>query len=247
MNDWWLRKITDYWDYQVGAVFGMAKRLEVACRTTYGHQRARDEIATAVSRQVGELSDDHLALVAFAMVEDLYKSAASLTYWDEYLSEYLALSARTFGRRLSERGFTLHYLVDNTFEASETGLSGPTIWYPKFFRSAGFAYICPQEVARTIMAHDKRDPAAFVELLPVYIDEARYIARQAVRRLHEQGDHYCHLDTDWVETSFEVSMEARTLPGVITVFRNEAPAKGSKSQVTINPPRRGRAETAALN
>jgi len=239
MNDWMLRKITDYWDLQVGAVFAMAQRLEAAGRTPDGRQRARDEIPTAVSRQVEALSDDHVALAAFAMVEDLYKSAASLTYWNEYLAEYLALSAGTFGRCLSERGFTLHYLVDNTFEASETGLSGPTIWFPTFFRSAGFGYVCPQEIARTLMTHDHCDPAAFIALLPRYIDEARNVASEAVRRLHKQGAHYCHLDADWVDTSFAVSMDAREVPGVITVVRNEAPVKGSKSQLTIIPPRPG--------
>ena len=240
MKEWWLRKITDYWDFQVGAVFGMAQRLEAACRTPDGRQLAQDEIPTAVSCQVGALSDDHVALAAFAMVEDLYKSAVSLTYWDEYLAGYLALSARTFGRCLSERGFTLHYLVDNTFEASETGLSGPTIWFPKFFRSAGFGYVCPQEIARTLMAHDHRDPAAFIALLPRYIDEAREVASGAVRRLHERGGHYCHLDADWVDTSFAVSMEVREMPGVITVVRNAAPVNGSKSQLTIIPPYPGR-------
>ena len=229
---WMLKRVTDYWDQQVGAVYAHAQQLEGM--DPAAREAALDEIATSVSRHAQALNDELLARVGFIMVEDLYKAVCALSYWDDSIAEYLAASAGVFCDALAARGFQLRYVIDNAYEANAAGLSGPAEWFPLWFTAAGLNYICPQHLAFKLMESRGREPGA--GLLAEFIVDGRGAGRGLVDRCLKERGHYVFLDTDATDASLAPALSDPSAPGSILVFRKEAPVPGSKCVVNITPP-----------
>jgi hypothetical protein len=227
--NWQLEKIVDYWDQRVQAIDTLSRQLA----TVPDEQREAQlkQIQAAILSRAAELSDEDLVLASFVMTDDLYQAVSVLPAWDDALADYLRTSVGAFLSVLHGRGYAIHYVVDNAFKQTTDGMNGPLEWYPTWFRTAGLKYICPQAIAPDIMKHDGYTAEQYFQQLPRYIREARLVANAVVERCHEGNDSYFFLDTDYVPESFKVPLSAKDAPGVIHVFRNDAPIKGSKCAV----------------
>jgi hypothetical protein len=224
MPQWMLPRITDYWDSQVDAI----ERLSLVLAETPEPDRPAQIklIGEAVARHVDVLSDDMLRLSAVAVVEDLYKSALRLTSLDDTPLQYLHASAAPYFRALSQRGYTVHYFIDNTFSR----LDGPVIAFPLWFRAASLAYLCPQEIAATSCEKDK--PASeWPSLVAKYGADGRAVADGLVDRCHKERRHFVYLDID--SDGFQVALKTSGAPGVIHVMRSAAPTPGSRIVVNM--------------
>jgi hypothetical protein len=220
-----LPKVTDYWDEQVGAIDAAVSRLAQLDATE--RATALGEIVRAIQRHTSALDDKTLVQASIAVTDDLYKAASRIGYWDQDVQEYLAASAGSFASAVRNRGWLIQYLVDN----SAPDMSRPLELFPEWFPAAGFVYVCAQAVVPRLVEADpdaaKLDPA---EVVPMYIDEARYVAGEIVGRCHETRQHFVQLDTDAVESSFDKALEHRG-PSVLTIVREQAPVPGSKVSV----------------
>jgi hypothetical protein len=109
------------------------------------------------------------------------------------------------------------------------------------FNSSGFTYICPQEIALRIMwkvkliEDDKFDEEKYFFYLPKYITEARLIATDVVKDRHKDKWHYVLAEydnkaslNDYMQPMLESTQGTH---GIITLYRSEAPTKGSKCSV----------------
>lgn len=230
MQDWMLRKITDYWDAQTGAIDRLSRVLDATPPAERADQNRL--IGTAINRHCDALSDEHLILAAFIVADDLYKTAARLSYWDDALGQYLAAIGEPFFRCLTNRGYSVHYFVDNTYPT----LVGPANWFGVFFRTASLAYICPQEIA--CRAVEKGRPEAeWPALVSKYLVSSRAAAATFVDELHRDDKSFVFLDID--AEDFSVALKTQGQPGVVHVFRQAAPDSGSPCIFTKPPgPRR---------
>lgn len=226
MEGWVRPHLTDYWDERVRAIDSAARELSPLGEPE--RQAALDQIAAAVARHVEALPDELLAKGTVAIVDDLYKAACATDRWDGSLADYLNASAGTFSRLLKERGLTVQYLVDNTWE----DMSRPVRLFPDWFGACGFVYACPQKLLLDLIEADHpeagTDPATLADR---YIDEARAVASMLVRSCQEEGRHFVHLETDYVDGSFHADFSRCDAPGVLTVFRNEPAEPGTEVQV----------------
>jgi hypothetical protein len=140
-----LPKITDYWDQR-------SCHLQRLCEIvkSWNGEQAREfflSIEQAVTEHAEVLTNRQIALAAVSMVEDVYKAISVGSDCSEVVMQYLDASAGALSRKLRERGYQLHYLVDNTFQ--EYG--GPVQMFGRYFRAAGLQYVCPQETALSPM------------------------------------------------------------------------------------------------
>lgn len=229
--NWQLGKIVDYWDQRVQAIDTLSRQLA----TVPDEQREAQlkQIQAAILSRAAELPDVDLVLASSVMMDDLYKAVSVLSAWDDALADYLRTSVGSFLSVLHARGYAIHYVVDNTFEQSTTGMNGPLEWYPTWFRTTGLKYICPQAIAPDIMKHDGYTAEQYFQQLPRYIREARLVANTVVARCHDEKDSYLFLDTDSAPESFAVPNSVMDSPGVIHIFRNQAPVPGSKCIVNF--------------
>lgn len=231
MQDWFPKRITDYWDQQAEAITTAAKRLEKL--SLAGLELALAEIARGVRRHANALSEQNLLTAAFCMTDDLYKAVSVLSYWDPSLAKYLNASARTLCTLLYERGFVIRYVIDNTFSLTPVGMSGPLEWYPMWFSEAGFKYICPQHLALSFMRDDGIKTNEVLERMPQYIDEARMVTDEVLLRCQKASDHYVFLDTDAAPTSFDVAIKGFGTANTLTIFRDDPPVRGTKCAAQI--------------
>jgi hypothetical protein len=141
IRDWMLPKLIDYWDTRTSAIHHFSRVLN-AITSAEGADHVQ-KIESAIVRHTEALSDEQLTLAAFIVTDDLYKTAAHLSYWDDALEQYLAASAGAFFEALTNRGYSVNYFVDNTYPL----LIGPAHWFHVFFQTASMGYICPQEIA----------------------------------------------------------------------------------------------------
>lgn len=229
--NWQLGKIVDYWDQRVQAIDTLSRQLATA--PDEQREAQLKQIQAAILSRAAELSDEDLILASFVMMDDLYKAVSVLSARDDALADYLRTSVGSFLSVLHARGYAIHYVVDNTFEQSTAGMNGPLEWYPKWFRTAGLKYICPQAIAPDIMKHDGYTAEQYFQQLPRYIREARLVANTVVARCHDEKDSYLFLDTDSAPESFAAPNSAMDAPGVIHIFRNQAPVQGSKCAVNF--------------
>jgi hypothetical protein len=70
-------------------------------------------------------------------------------------------------------------------------------------------------------------------LIPKYIQEGREVAARAVGRCRIEKRNFVFLTTDGNEKCLENANAAKGSPGVIHVFRNEAPIPGSRIHVIM--------------
>jgi hypothetical protein len=234
MPDWMLPRLTDYWDQQVDAIERLSRVLAGMPETERVSQLA--SISAAVSRHAQILDDDILAKSAAAVVQDLYKAVCARTYLDEPLLQYLTASCQPYFQELSQRGYVVQYLIDNTWER----LDGPAIAFPIWFAAAAMLYICPQHIA--CRAFEKDSPQEeWPALVSKNIAAAREVAGQLVDRCNAEGRHFVYLDTDARDADLEVATKAIGWPGVIHIFRQEAAASGSRCVVTLPTSKRNAA------
>jgi hypothetical protein len=224
MQDWMLPNITDYWDERVEAIERLSRVLaEVPEADRLAHLKS---IVTAVTRHATALSDADLVKYAVPIVEDLYKALAKSTYYDDPLRQYLAATGSPYFHALTARGYMVHYFIDNTWDR----LDGPVIGFPIWFRAAGLFYICPQEIACSQFEKDQ-PREKWPALVSKYIDDGRSVADRLAHRCHAEGRHFVYLDID--ATDFEIAIKLGKGPGVIFVFRQEAPNPGSRCAVNL--------------
>jgi len=224
IDDWRQPNLIPYWDERTDAIRQFRGRL--AALSGDDQSIALDVVRKTVSAAVQNRSDEDLKMLVFVVGDDLYKAANADGIWDDALSRYLNASAGEFFSAVQERGYRLHYIVDNAFPDLTRPLNFD-IW----FRPCGIIYICPQQLASKMMAHDNVEPASFEENLPRYIDEGRFIADTMIKRCAEEQRHFLFLDIDSQENSFTSAQAMSDDSGVITVLRNEAPLPGSKAAV----------------
>jgi hypothetical protein len=225
--DWALPNLTDYWDQSTRAIETLSRVLKAMPPKSRAAQQSL--IRAAVGRKVGSLSDQELIRAAALMPDDLYKAAGKVNRWDDALEQYLAASSGAFLAALSARGYVVNYVIDNRFE----DLAAPVGWYPRWFTTADLFYICPQHLACWTMKDEGHPEREWPALISGYIEHAREMADAMVARCRNEARHFVFLDTDATDTSFAAAMRTQGLPGVIRIFRREAPSASSGCVVTF--------------
>lgn len=227
--NWVFQNIMDYWNQNKDAIFKHS--VEIDRFDSEVKESVFSSIESAINNFEKSASDREMAYQAFIMTEDLYRAAnRDVVSFGGTTFQYMNVSAGSFCRLLAKRGFSIHYLVDNTYEQSVWGMTKPLKIYEPWFKAAGFIYVCPQLIALKAMElHEPNDK--YFTLLPRYIKEARDIAEAIIMRCHDEQKHYMLLDTDYEPELFKKAEAAATNPLTLTIFRNEAPVKGSNAQI----------------
>jgi hypothetical protein len=233
-DDWKRTNISEYWDYRTNGIFEFSQRL----RDEAPDERASilKKITKTIPNVATPMADDELLLTAVSFVDDLYKTVALTDpiAWDETESKYLQACGGTMSTLLKRRGYVVEFVIDNTYK----DLRRPLQLFRDWFGNADLFFTCPQEVAMRLMQKDAVPVEATLPNLPKYIEEARHVSGALVGRCHSEGRHFVYLDTDAEEDSFEIPLSYVGQPGVLAIFRNDAPASGSKVQVGLpNQPR----------
>ncbi len=225
--DWALPDINGYWDQRAQAIERLSRELKEVPPKSRAAQQSL--IRAAVGRRIGALTDQELMKAASVMADDLYKAAGHINFWDDALEQYLCASSGAFLAAVSARGYVVNYVIDNRFE----DLAGPVRWYPRWFTTADLFYICPQHLACWTMKDEGRPEAEWQALMPNYIERARDLTDAMVARCRAEGRHFVFLATDSNAECFSSAMRTQGVPGVIRIFRREAPSTGSKCVVTF--------------
>jgi len=225
--DWALPDINGYWDQRVQAIERLSRELKEVPPKSRAAQQSL--IRAAVGRRIGALTDQELMKAASVMADDLYKAAGQINFWDDALEQYLSASSGAFLAAVSARGYVVNYVIDNHFE----DFAGPVRWYPRWFTTADLFYICPQHLACWTMKDEGRPEAEWQALMPNYIERARELTDAMVARCRAEGRHFVFLATDSNAECFSSAMRTQGVPGVIRIFRREAPSTGSKCVVTF--------------
>jgi hypothetical protein len=212
METWAPAHLTDFWDERVGAIDAAARRLGNLTPEECG--AAIEQVVRSVAERMSALDDEILTKASVAIVDDLYKAACASDRWDGFLGAYLRASAGTFSDLLRERGITVQYLVDNTWD----DMMRPFELFPLWFGASRLTYICPQKLE----AESEQE---------IDIDTARAVANELVRVAQEERRNFVHVETDYAPGAFTVAGELRGEPGVVTVFRNDAPEAGTEVMV----------------
>jgi len=213
VDPFFLRKISDYWDSTTGAVQSLSEKLDTF--SGKGREEALNAIRAAVREHIRVLPDKTLCLAACVAVDALYKVASHIPAWWATISDYLAASAGTFFPILRERGFILHYIVDNTF----TDTQRPFQLFPTWFAACQLNYECPQ----LIQATDRLDPASALQS-----------CSRRIQTYFAHREHYVLLDIDSCDQSFNEAFSQQKEGRVITVFRNEAPELNTKISMSLS-------------
>lgn len=228
-TNWIFTIIKDYWNWKTDAIFANAAKI-----AKYDEKKQNDTyglIRQSIHSLAETFTERDLAVNAFLMCEDFYKSLNRPTIrLDNSLMQYIHASCGSFCEILFQRGFAVHYLIDNTFEQTEFGMTYPLRAFPFLFRAAGFVYICPQHIAFEMITYDKKEK--YFDHLPDYIGKARLASSGLIDKCHRDGRHYVLLDTDADEKLLEKAMDFGNTPHVVTVLRNEAPIEGSTCAVS---------------
>jgi hypothetical protein len=167
------------------------------------------------------------------MVDDLYKYVNEEVLMDEALFEYLDAFGRTLTKAVSERGYVIRYVVENQFSGVDFLMLGPFDVFPKVFKAAGFAYICPQNLGLYLMQRDGIAASEYPRAIAQYITEARHVGDQVVIKYHDDGQHYVFLEADYQEGALDIALRGGGAPGVLSIFRDEAPVGGSEVSVSF--------------
>jgi len=123
-TNWIFDNIFDYWDQRKDAIFLHSRKL--ATFSDDKRLEALDLIQFSIRNQVQKFTDEQLVAHAFVMADDLYKAAnRQINAFDKALFQYLEASVSTFCSLITKRGFTIHYLIDNTFQKTPQGMFKP--------------------------------------------------------------------------------------------------------------------------
>lgn len=215
-DDWMHAKLTDYWDAQVGAVEVACDRLDQLGDAE--RKSALNEINACVHRHIEVLDREWLIQMSIAFADDLYKSVSRMLRFDGATYDYLVASAVPLLAAFSDRGIRIQYLIDNAWPDwdSAAGLVGT------WFRTAGFGFICAQEIARDLVLEARAEgrDVPRSDALPAL---ARSEANKAVAEHQQLGGSFVQLDMDIEADSFEQAIGVAGAPGVVTMLRSEAP------------------------
>lgn len=223
-DSWMHKRLTDYWDTQVGAIEAACRRL--AALDPAARADALAEIEQAVSEHVRVLEDDHLVTACVPFADDLYKAATGWTGGLGHdLFDYLKASAGTLGRLLVDRGIQIQYLIDNHWNDPTDAIELLKVW----FGAAGFNFISPQDLAHQIaMSKGARGDEEVARQATGHLAEARREANELTRECQKLGGHLVVFDNDGEEETWNQALKRRGEAGVVTIFRNAAPVRGSK-------------------
>jgi hypothetical protein len=227
MNDWLHGRLYEYWDQRVNGIAEAAERLRSLSEES--REQAIHDLKDAVLQHCATLSSRHMLQQAVAMAEDLYKAASVDQILDDAMTDYLGVTAGTFGQVLAERDFDIRYVIANLYDPTEYGLERPLLWFPIWFNAAGLLYICPQHIAKRLMEGDGIEGLAdVVEALPRYMAEARELANRILDKAQAQRAHYVFLDTD---SGASFDRAGKSSPNSVIILREELPDPGSKVQI----------------
>ena len=231
MKDWFLPKITDYWDWTRDSLEKFS--LEIMMASPEVRAASLSAIREAITEHVRVLPDRTLLEVLWIVADDVFKAGNRASVAGGAFEIYLEASAGTLFALAEQRKCILHYLVDNIYEQTEFGMHRPLQLYEKWFRSVGLVYICPQALALSLMNHDKQASNQYFALLPKYIDEGIHMACAIAEKCHAEVRHYVFLNADSTgeQFPFECCLKVSGSTGIVTALRNEAPVVGSKVKI----------------
>jgi len=229
MDNW--NNPIDYWDQNKKAILRNTRRLDKLGDTD--RKAAYEQIRDTIRRYAHQLEDEQLMNLVVTMVEDLYKFANEEAVIVGPLFEYLDAFGRTLTKIVRERGYVIRYVVGNQFFDVDLLMLGPFKNFHKTFNVVGFVYICPQLLGFNLMQHDGIKTSEYLKVIPRYIDEARDVSNNLVTKCKEENRHYTFLEVDYQVGVLDIALEGREAPGVLSIFRNEAPIAGSKVAITF--------------
>ena len=232
MSQWSFPHIFDYWDQATGIINRCAMCLHELAEGE--RQKAGDEIREAMEAHVQALTDEKLMYAALSLVDDVYKYVNDEIFVAPALVQYLDAFGRTFTNRLRERGYVIHYVVENTFK-NDFLLVGPFDLFPAIFKAIGLVYISPQLLGWELMKHDGLEAAAYPEAIERYTPEARKVADDLLQRCHADRAHYIFLEADYQTGCLGAALSCRGQPGVLSIFRNQAAVPDSTVDVSLQP------------
>ena len=222
------------WDAETEAINAAAERLAALSETE------QSETVAALSRRFGELlhqlDDGWLAATALFMVDDLYKSCFHGLRWSFPAAQYISASAGAVLHELTQRGYVLHLVIDNT-QSATTQLQILNVASTAYL-AAGLLVTGPQLMALELIERDNeqiRDAAALAR----YRDEGHHVANMMIERCHRERRHSAYLNLDLDDDApglpLDVALSQASTPGKIVVFRNQPPSAGSMAQVALPP------------
>jgi hypothetical protein len=233
-TDWNFPTLAQVWDYRTKAIIAGADRLEALS------DEERVSSLTALSERVHRLArgldDGWVVLVAFFMIDDLYRSYFEQFRWTPRVHDYIAATAGVFVTEIAQRGFVLHYIVDSTQPEAE--LDEKLTYIPAVFQAAGLFVTGPQLVALELMQRLDGKPRD-ITAIPSYRAEGHEMADQLIARCHTDRRSSVYLNLDLDDDSpglaLDVALSATDTRGAIVVFRNQPPAAGSLAQLAPPP------------
>ena len=143
-------------------------------------------------------------------------------------ADVLYVGSGVFLQELKQRGFVLHYVIDNI--QTEDNLDEMLTFVPAVFQSAGLLVTGPQVMALELMQRIDNRPRD-IAAIPQYRDEGHRVADMLITECHQnrRSSVYLNLDLDdgTPAFSFDVALSQCNIPGTIVVVRDQAPAPDS--------------------
>ena len=227
--DNWNFSLIEYWDWRRNAINRQAARLNKLTQSE--RALAFDIIRNSVLEQTRDLADERLLQAAVSMVDDLYKTINDELLMAPALFEYIDAFGHTFTQAVRERGYVIRYVVENQFSGVDFLKLGPFDVFPRVFNAAGFVYICPQHLSYQRMQQDGFGGSEDSEAISQYAFEGRYLGDRLVIRCHDESKHFAFLEADYQEGALDFALRYRSAPGVLNIFRDDAPIAGSEVYV----------------
>ena len=233
-SDWTFSTLAEVWEYRNGAIVAGGDRLDALPEPE--RQRSLAELTARVRAQVAQCDDGWLAMVAFVMVDDIYKSFFREFVWTPGVHDYIAATAPVVVDELSRRGFTVNYVVDAV--QPDENLAVMLEYLPGVFQAAGLAVIGPQLAAVEFLKQAEGHPPADMAAIQRYRDEGHALANELIAQWHQErrSSAYFNLDRDdeLSALSLDAALSRDDVPGMIIVFRELPPAEGSVAE--FSPP-----------
>jgi hypothetical protein len=219
VNNWVFREIEQYWDQRIEAIHQQSRVLK---RTPENErEKELDAIYSAVQAHAEQLSNEVISRFAVNMVDNLYKAPNQMEEVDWYHFAYLNASAGAFFDNLAQRGYLVNYFTNNTF----SHLARPIQMFPMWFKAARIGYICPQHLAVAMFDENAR-PEQWPALIEKNMATAREVSAGLADQCLKDGRSFVFLDIDGQD--FSVAEKSLEQPGVIWIFREDAPMPGTR-------------------
>lgn len=215
-NRWLFPRVTDYFDgRQFNAVYRYSE--QIAALPAPMQQQVYAEISARICQMAdwAIAKEERAGMIAFSIINDLYRSMNEATYFFPAQSAYLEATAKAYFTRARAQGIIVRFGTNNCFQNPMAA----TLLFRFFFNCCGFrfldAYTCALEYrqriepeaddARTALSEHRAEALARLDLL---------VAQANADRVH-----YAVLIPDGYDTDFHAMLDARSAPGVLTVFK----------------------------